>query len=84
MSINLHCNKIRLWQTPTHITYMCLVPEDPVTALKMYTIWVESTTSGVWENLDALMLARDNVHSHIDEVNKIINDPPKDLEVYTL
>jgi hypothetical protein len=82
--MNLHCNKIDLWQTPTHITYMCLVPEDPVLALKMYTIWVESTTSGVWESSDALMLARDNVHSHIDEVNKIINNPPEDLEVYTL
>jgi len=23
MSMNLHCKEVDLWQTPTHITYMC-------------------------------------------------------------
>lgn len=54
MSMNLHCKlngeKISLWQTPTHITYMCLYGKqfrrgEAVTgktarrALELYRLW---------------------------------------------
>ena len=79
MSMNLKCNKIELYQTPTYITYMCTEPFDDdmsdvdfaVAALKQYLIWFNYACS---HTLDA--------PGHALEVRNLINNPPKNLEVW--
>ena len=77
MSMNLHCNQLDLWQTPTWITYMCtmlpngyvgnnLEGDDAKRALHMYTEWVGSQTMSVTENEEEAARA--------DERRAIINE----------
>lgn len=50
--MNLHCNKMDLWQTPTYITHLCLMDHDGIhlevkgkaaaRALRCYFEWVKS------------------------------------------
>ena len=62
MSMNLTCyqgeQKIPLWQTPTHITWMCL-SLNPLTkesdggnegVRHRYLLWVASHADGVWHD----------------------------------
>ena len=53
MSMNLHCNRIRLWQTPTWITHMCTMNDqgkwsfslkgvEAIGALHRYLEWASS------------------------------------------
>lgn len=52
MSLNLQCNLVDLWQTPQHITEMCLMDhegvqpnvtgKEAVRALRGYLRWAES------------------------------------------
>lgn len=83
--MNLHCNKIELYQTPTYITYMCTEPFDDdlsdldfaVAALRQYLIWIKY---GILNNVSRDV--RESYAEHITNVQKLIDDPPKNLEVY--
>ena len=53
MSINLTLSdnkeKFKLWQTPTHITYMCLTPRNDKNSniLERYLFWVDSCRNDI-------------------------------------
>jgi len=77
--MNLTCEGVELWQTPTYITWMCL-SYDPVTGepdgghegvRRRYIMWVESSTDGVWKDVNDLELTRRCVEEHLKIVNSI-------------
>lgn len=97
MSINLHCNKVKLWQTPTYITYMCLMTPkgadyatgaEAVRALKCYVEWAGSLLphsayrSGSEEEQENNEF-RELLTEHIAEINSAI-EQQETLEVYYL
>jgi hypothetical protein len=80
MSMNLTCEGVELWQTPTYITWMCL-SYDPSTGLpdgghegvrRRYIMWVESSTDGVWNDANALDRQRRSVAEHLKIVKSIV------------
>lgn len=94
MSMNLHCNQIELRQTPTQITYMCMVqPDGSVSseltgkkakhALHIYSEWVKGGLNGVWKDLEDLKLARVLVNEEMVKINKVLESKTK-LKVYIL
>jgi len=79
LTLKIDGREIDLWQTPTYITYMCLMdsdgkystktePEEAKRAIWCYITWVESTTNGAWNSSEALQKARDQVNSHRKEI----------------
>ena len=87
MSMNLYCNNIDLWQTPTYITYMSLMgPDYPlqevtgseaVRALRCYLEWVRSTSPSIARTdgeLKVMRLSQARIKSHTEEVLKVIAD----------
>ncbi len=94
MSMNLHCNKLDLWQTPTHITYMCMMTHegvyselngnDAIRALRIYMQWVSSFIPMICTQDDKKRIEelQQRVDSHLEEVQNVLNDP--DLTVYYL
>ena len=87
MSMNLHLTdgeegpEISLWQTPTHITDMCLsydkngVPDGGmVGVMRRYQIWVRSQTNGVWKSKEELDVMREQVKAHLEDI-RAVKDP---------
>ncbi len=81
MSMNLTCEGVELWQTPTHITWMCL-SYDPVSGepdgghdavRRRYILWVESSLNGTWHDADDLSWQRDRVKEHVKMIKAIKN-----------
>ena len=73
MSMNLYCKQMDLWQTPTHITYMCYSNGDGGwKGIKYrYEQWVESRSNGMWrddqaEEFNELMR---QIKGHLEELN---------------
>ena len=93
MSMNLNAatknTKIDLWQTPTQISYTILPPSytevkgvKAKEALERYIQWVQYSTNGTWESLDALEDAKEEVRHHIAYVGQYLED--KSLRVWVL
>lgn len=97
MSINLQCNKVELWQTPSYITYMCLMTPDGVKeakgveairALKCYVEWAGSLLphsvyqSGSVEEEENNDF-REILTEHIAKINTAI-EQQSTLEVYSV
>lgn len=85
MSINLHCNKIDLWQTPTYITYMCLETSTLKSALKAYLYWISNQSIKVIKTPEDQKLAdqqREQIRIHTNEVVAVLD--MADLEVFGL
>ena len=74
MSMNLKCNKLELWQTPTHISYMCLSNYDGGVAgvAYRYKQWVLYHLNGVWESQRDLEGMRSLVKAHLEDLDKAI------------
>lgn len=70
--MNLHCEEMELWQTPTHITYMCYSNQDGGwRGIKYrYVEWVKSSTNGVWKDAKELQWARERVNDHLKKLNR--------------
>ena len=81
MSMNLKCSHAELWQTPTYITNMCLLHDDPVKVLQSYKLWVLSHLNGVWEDQDDYNNIKALVRDHCNTLNELINNLPKDLKM---
>lgn len=73
--------QVDLWQTPTHITMMCL-SYDPVTGepdgghegvRRRYLEWVESHCNGVWKDEDALEWTKERIKNHKYAVMSVVN-----------
>jgi thiaminase len=95
MSMNLHCNKLDLWQTPTQITYMCLVqPDNEIAsnvagkkarhALAIYRKWVEYNQTNIinWQNEYDCANYKKCVEEHLTAIDKIAK--AKDLELWVM
>lgn len=83
MSINLQCNKLELWQTPTYITFMCLETATPVAALKAYCHWVSDQHVKVRKNSEDEELFQsqwESIQQHLKDVKNVMND--SDIDVY--
>lgn len=67
MSMNLHCKEVDLWQTPTHITYMCYSNKDGGSKgiLYRYSEWVRGTLNGSYKNAEEARWAREQVEEHL-------------------
>jgi len=89
MSINLHMEvkriKIDLWQTPTFITYMCLVNDkgkvrgavkgkEARRSLYIYLEWVRSHASGMFKSSEDANDARLTVNEHLEELLKYVDE----------
>ena len=70
MSMNLQCEEIELWQTPTYITYMCYSEEDGgwQGIRYRYIEWVKSRLDGVWNDEQELKNMKELISSHIIEI----------------
>lgn len=82
MSMNLTCNKIGLWQTPTYITYMCLETSSHKAALKAYCHWVRDQNINAMRTKEEVAFANERrltINEHIKEVESVMDMP--DLEV---
>ena len=84
MSLNLHCNHLEMWQTPTFITNMCLLHDDPILSIKAYKIWVKHQLDRVWDDQEEHNYMKELVKDHCKAIDNIINNPPNDLKVYYL
>lgn len=94
MSMNLHCDVIELWQTPTQITFMCMVQPDGAVpfelkgkkakhALEIYKQWVRFFTNGkTWKNDISMEQADESVKSHLREIEEATKN--KRIKVYVL
>lgn len=90
MSMNLNCNLVELWQTPTSITYMCLETDQGFlnevkgkqakAALARYIHWIKGSANGIYKSPKEADTARKYINDHIEEVNKVIKN--KKLKVY--
>ena len=87
LNLTLHEGKngpeIPLWQTPSHITFMCLSINSKETqeydggqegVRRRYLHWVNSFTSGSWEKREDLEHMIEDVEEHIELV-KSVKDP---------
>jgi len=87
MSINLYLSiddrPFDLWQTPTHITYMCMTTDNGViqdslrgekakAAISRYFLWVESFKDGVFESTKAADERWQLVNDHINAIKSLI------------
>ena len=86
MSMNLGCKEIELWQTPTHITYMCLSiqkhggwPDGGWEGVRYrYIEWLKSQADGLWSD-DPRHGNRRGSHKEYDERNDFIKKHIKEL-----
>lgn len=91
MSMNLvitaNGKKIKIWQTPTEITYLCLMTDagikskvegnDAKRALLCYITWVSQTLGGFKQTPftmnDELDYARETTRKHIELLKKYLD-----------
>jgi hypothetical protein len=80
--MNLCCfegkKEIDLWQTPTHITYMCLSinpsgkydgGEEGVR--RRYLIWVEAQANGAWKDPEDLAYMEECIREHTKKIRSL-------------
>lgn len=81
MSINLYCEQMELWQTPTYITYMCYSNNDGgwMGVRYRYTHWVKSHLNGVWKDIKAYEERKSDIDEHLRRLHKF-----KELKFYTM
>jgi len=80
MSMNLHCDKLTLWQTPTYITYMCMSYDENGEpdggnegVRRRYAIWVRSTLNGAWSDPEDYDWTRERVEEHLEELDALVD-----------
>ena len=81
MSLNLHCDEVELWQTPTWLTHIALYDDGgekrrPEETRYIYLTWVTSQLDGAYSSVEDAKLARDRVNYHKQEV---IDASPQDF-----
>tara|TARA_R110000803_G_scaffold102337_2_gene170419 strand:+ start:335 stop:574 length:240 start_codon:yes stop_codon:yes gene_type:complete len=71
--MNLFCEQVELWQTPTHISYMCYSNDDGGwEGIKYrYIEWVKSHTRGVYETQEDFDRVHDHVNAHISQFDNL-------------
>lgn len=81
--MNLHCNKLDLWQTPTDITMMCLTQPNGtiaqevkgkavIRALMIYRTWVSYQANGiVFRNIEDYDDMKLSIYDHLMEIDSL-------------
>jgi hypothetical protein len=69
--MNLHCEQMDLWQTPTYITYMCISNNNGGwKGIKhRYSLWVKHHSNGVWEDAEDHNYMLERIKDHLDKLN---------------
>lgn len=72
MSMNLFCEEVDLWQTPTYITYMCYSNQDGGwQGIKYrYIQWVKAQVNGSFKSVKEADEVRAVIDKHIKEINR--------------
>lgn len=73
---------VRLWQTPTYITWMCLSyapdtrqPDGGMEGVRRrYLLWVQSQLEGAWDSREDYQHMKERVTDHVAEI-RAIADP---------
>ena len=67
MSMNLWCEEVALWQTPTFITYMCYSNGDGgwKGILYRYSEWVKGTGNGAYKTVEDAQDAQYRIQAHL-------------------
>lgn len=98
MSMNLHAEYgdevIELWQTPTHISYMCCMDNgghvvemrgrDAKRALYMYTTWISSNLTGTFNSMEELNKHKKPIVDHVEYVKNFLKKDCKRLSVFVM
>ena len=82
MSTSLYCEdggrEVALWQTPSHITAMCLSWDEKGKSdggtegvRRRYLLWVKSHTDGVWQSAEDLKDRRALVEAHVQMIKAL-------------
>lgn len=81
MSMNLACDQVELYQTPTYITYMCYSNNNGGwKGIKYrYIQWFESRLNGVYESLEEIDELEKQIKEHVDKLNSF-----KKLDFYII
>ena len=85
--MNLHCNAFEMNQTPTYITWMCLVQPDgsipsylsgkkALHSVQVYKEWIKSRVNGTWPNYEDLQSVKEFVEYHL----KLVDDSLKNVK----
>ncbi len=93
MSMNLNCRQLKLWQTPSQITYMCMAQpysepawdvsgDEAQRALAIYRQWVKYSTNGTWHSDEALNARREAVREHLAQIDEVAKD--KNLQLFIM
>jgi len=75
MSLNLHCQQLDLWQTPTYITHMCYSNGDGgwVGIKYRYVQWVRAQANGVYitaKEQEDLKYLQERIAEHLKELDR--------------
>ena len=78
MSMNLKCNRMDLWQTPTWVTYVCMSLNDKGKpdgghkgVARRYVRWVRSHAQGVFREPGQLESVREDIVEHLVEFDAL-------------
>ncbi len=94
LCIKVDGEKLSVFQTPSYITYMCLVDSDgrikeqlkgkkAMRAVYAYLLWIESRHNRVYETSEAAMQTREEVGEYRASILKAVQNYKK-LEVYSI
>lgn len=87
MSMNLQASvdgdSIFLYQTPSYITFMCLLDTDnevknelsgkkAIHALHLYMQWVQFLADGVFRTREQAVDAKNNISAHIEKITGLL------------
>ena len=78
MSVNLRCNVLDLWQTPTWFTDAVIEAEDHRTRLRMYMWWVIDQNIKVIktpEDLEFYKARQRDIKKHLKQIEKALKNP---------
>lgn len=97
MSMNLYAEYgsevIELWQTPTHISYMCCMDQhgrvvemrgrNAKRALYVYIAWISDVT-GIFDSVEELNAYRKPIDDHVEYVKSFLKRDYKPLSVFVM
>lgn len=79
MSMNLHCEEVELWQTPTWVTYICYSNGDGgwKGILYRYEQWVKGRLNGVWKKDYEYTDMKQTIDEHLAIINNAVKKHKK-------
>lgn len=79
MNLRIEESEDYLWQTPTWITHICLSYNEKGQpdggwegVLRRYTLWVQSSSDGVWEDAEEMDAQHTLIRDHIAGLQDLV------------